>query len=473
MRNAKIVCTIGPATASLDQMKLLVEAGMDVARINRSHGSAEEHEQVYRNVRQAAAEAGRNVAVLVDLQGPKIRLARFVDGPHDLAVGDIFTITTREVEGTKEICGTTFKGLAGDCKAGDFLLIDDGKVRVEVMEVKDGTDVVTKVIVPGPVSNNKGINLPGVAVSVPAMSEKDESDLRWGLKLGADFIALSFVRSAADYADVARIMAEEGRIVPVIAKVEKPQAVDNLEEIVDAFDGVMVARGDLGVELPLEDVPLVQKRAIELCRSQAKPVIVATQVLESMTHSPVPTRAETSDCANAILDGADAVMLSGETSVGDYPIITVETMARIIKNTEQKGFSRIAPYLASPKTRGGAVTHAAAEISETLDVKYIVTFTQSGDSAQRMSRLRPETPMLALTPNPDTQKRLALSWGVRTTIVPKAETTDDMVNIVDSLLKDTGRAVDGDLVVIVSGTPIGIPGTTNSIVVHKVGQVRK
>ena len=473
MRKAKIVCTIGPATASLDQMKLLVDAGMDVARINRSHGSTEEHEQVYRNVRQAAKEAGRNVAVLVDLQGPKIRLARFIDGPHDLAVGDIFTITTREVEGTKDICGTTFKGLAGDCKPGDFLLIDDGKVRVEVLEVKDGTDVVTKVIVPGPVSNNKGINLPGVAVSVPAMSEKDEEDLRWGLKLGADFIALSFVRSAADYADVARIMAEEGRIIPVIAKVEKPQAVDNLEEIVDAFDGVMVARGDLGVELPLEDVPLVQKRAIELCRSQAKPVIVATQVLESMTHSPVPTRAETSDCANAILDGADAVMLSGETSVGDFPIITVETMARIIENTEQKGFSRIAPYLTVPKTRGGAVTHAAAEISETLDVKYIVTFTQSGDSAQRMSRLRPRTPMLALTPNPDTQKRLALSWGVRTAIVPKAETTDDMVNIVDSLMKDTGRTVDGDLVVIVSGTPIGIPGTTNSIVVHKVGQVRK
>src|ERR1035437_9904797 len=419
MRNAKIVCTIGPATASLDQMKLLVEAGMDVARINRSHGSTEEHEQVYRNVRQAAEEADRNVAVLVDLQGPKIRLARFVDGPHDLAVDDIFTITTREVEGTKDICGTTFKGLAGDCKAGDFLLIYDGKVRVEVMEVKDGTDVVTKVIVPGAVSNNKGINLPGVAVSVPAMSDEDEEDLRWALKLGADFIALSFVRSAADYADVARIMAEEGRIVPVIAKVEKPQAVDNLEEIVDAFDGVMVARGDLGVELPLEDVPLVQKRAIELCRSQAKPVIVATQVLESMTHSPVPTRAETSDCANAILDGADAVMLSGETSVGEYPIITVETMARIIENTEQKGFSRIAPYKSIPKTRGGAVTHAAAEIAETLEVKHIVTFTQSGDSAQRTSRLRPETQMIALTPNEDTQKRLALSWGVRAEIVPK------------------------------------------------------
>ncbi|BDZ61174.1 pyruvate kinase [Demequina sediminis] len=471
MRNAKIVCTIGPATAPIDQMRKLVGAGMDVARINRSHGSAEEHEQVYRNIRQAAEELGRNVAVLVDLQGPKIRLEKFADGPHDLAVDDVFTITTRDVVGTKEICGTTFKGLPGDCNIGDTLLIDDGKVRLVVTEVTD-TDVVTKVVVPGPVSNNKGINLPGVAVSVPAMSEKDEADLRWGLKLGADFIALSFVRNAADYEDVARIMTEEGRTVPVIAKVEKPQAVDNLEEIVDAFDGVMVARGDLGVELPLEEVPLVQKRAIELCRSQAKPVIVATQVLESMTHSPVPTRAETSDCANAILDGTDAVMLSGETSVGDYPIITVETMARIIKNTEEKGYSRIAPYLSTPHTRGGAVTHAAAEIAENLDIKYIVTFTQSGDSALRMSRLRPSTPMLAFTPDPATQKRLALSWGVHAELVEKVESTDEMVHLVDSYLKQSGRAVDGDYVVVVSGTPVGVPGTTNSIFVHKVGQVR-
>lgn len=470
MRNAKIVCTIGPATASLENMRKLVDAGMDVARINRSHGSTDEHEQVYRNVRQAAEEAGRNVAVLVDLQGPKIRLEKFADGPHDLAVGDVFTITNRDVVGTKDICGTTYKGLPGDCSVGDALLIDDGKVRLEVTEVSD-TDVVTKVVVPGPVSNNKGINLPGVAVSVPALSEKDEDDLRWGLKLGADFIALSFVRSAADYADVARIMAEEGITLPVIAKVEKPQAVANLEEIVDAFDGIMVARGDLGVELPLEDVPLVQKRAIEMCRSQAKPVIVATQVLESMTHSPVPTRAETSDCANAILDGADAVMLSGETSVGEFPIITVETMARIIENTELKGRHRMAPYLSAPRTRGGAVTHAAADIAEKLEVKYIVTFTQSGDSAQRMARLRPETPMIALTPNEKTQKRLALSWGVKTELAKKAESTDDMVRIVDSMLKETGRGVDGDYVVVVSGTPVGVPGTTNSIFVHKVGQV--
>ncbi|WP_430866849.1 pyruvate kinase [Demequina aurantiaca] len=471
MRKAKIVCTIGPATASLEQMRLLVGAGMDVARINRSHGSAAEHEEVYNNVRQAAEEAGRNVAVLVDLQGPKIRLERFIDGPHHLAVDDVFTITNRDVEGTKDICGTTFKGLPGDCNVGDSLLIDDGKVRLEVTAVTD-TDVVTRVVVPGPVSNNKGINLPGVAVSVPALSEKDEDDLRWGLALGADFIALSFVRSAADYEDVARIMAEEGRTVPVVAKVEKPQAVDNLEEIVDAFDGIMVARGDLGVELPLEDVPLVQKRAIELCRAQAKPVIVATQVLESMISSPVPTRAETSDCANAVLDGADAVMLSGETSVGEFPIITVETMARIIQNTEEKGGDRIAPFLTTPKTRGGSITHAAADIADTLDVKYIITFTQSGDSALRMSRLRPKIPMLAFTPDAHTQKMLSLSWGINAELVAKVDSTDEMVNLVDGFLKESGKAVDGDYVVVVSGTPVGVPGTTNSIFVHKVGQVR-
>ncbi len=472
MRNAKIVCTIGPATESLENMRKLVAAGMDVARLNRSHGDYEVHERVYANVRQAAKEAGRNVAVLVDLQGPKIRLGRFSDGPHDLAEGDVFTITMRDVEGTKELCGTTYKGLADDVKVGDPLLIDDGKVRLEVTEIKDGTEVVTKVMVPGPVSNNKGINLPGAAVSVPALSEKDEDDLRWGLKLGADFIALSFVRSAKDYEDCARIMAEEGRVVPVIAKVEKPQAVDNLEEIVDAFDGVMVARGDLGVELPLEEVPLVQKRAIELCRSQAKPVIVATQVLESMISSPVPTRAETSDCANAVLDGADAVMLSGETSVGEYPIITVETMARIIKNTELKGSDRIAPFLTTPHTRGGAITAAALQVAERINVKAIVTFTQSGDSALRMARLRPKVQMYAFTPEPSTYARLALTWGIYPDLVPEVTSTDEMVDLVDKVLKESGRASDGDYIVVVCGAPVGVPGTTNTMLVHKVGQTR-
>lgn len=468
MRRAKIVCTIGPATESPEQIQALVDAGMDVARINRSHGDASEHEAVINRVRAAAKASGRAVAVLVDLQGPKIRLGRFTEGKHQLADGDVFTITTDDVPGTKERVSTTYKGLPGDAKVGDRILIDDGRVAVRITDVT-ATDVVTRVEVGGPVSNNKGLNLPGVAVSVPAMSDKDEEDLRWALRLGADLIALSFVRSAADYEDVARIMTEEGRTVPVIAKVEKPQAVDNLVEIVDAFDGIMVARGDLGVELPLEQVPIVQKRAIELARRSAKPVIVATQVLESMISAPRPTRAEASDCANAVLDGADAVMLSGETSVGEYPIEAVRTMARIIENTEEHGRERIAPLGWSPKTRGGAITRAAAEVGETLGVKHLVTFTQSGDSARRVSRLRSAIPMLAFTPDSSVRNQLALSWGVQTYEVPTVAHTDAMVAQVDQTLRANGLAEDGDLVVIVFGAPVGVTGTTNSLLVHKIG----
>ncbi|ACQ80466.1 pyruvate kinase [Beutenbergia cavernae DSM 12333] len=469
MRRAKIVCTLGPATESPEMVQALVDAGMDVARINRSHGEADEHARVIERVRAAATAAGRAVAILVDLQGPKIRLGRFVDGKHELAEGDVFTITTDDVPGTKERVSTTYPGLPGDCKPGDVILIDDGRVAVRVVEVT-ATDVVTRVEVPGPVSNNKGLNLPGVAVSVPAMSEKDIEDLRWGLRLKADFIALSFVRSAADYDDVSRIMDEEGYRAPVIAKIEKPQAVENLTEIVDAFDGIMVARGDLGVELPLEQVPLVQKSAIDLARRNAKPVIVATQVLDSMISSPRPTRAETSDCANAVLDGADAVMLSGETSVGDYPIECVRTMARIIENTEDHGLERMAKATWTPHTRGGVITRAANEIGETLGVKYLVTFTQSGDSARRMSRLRSSLPLLAFTPMPEVRRQLALSWGVQTYLVPEVAHTDDMVEQVDTTLAAGGLAQQGDRVVIVSGAPPGKPGTTNSIRVHAIGE---
>ena len=470
MRRAKIVCTIGPVTESREQIQALVDAGMDVARINRSHGDQEAHELVYRNVRAAAQASGRAVAVLVDLQGPKIRLGTFVEGTVELTEGDTFTITTDDVPGTKERASTTYQGLPGDAKVGDQILIDDGRVGVRIVAV-EGNDVVTKVELAGPVSNNKGLNLPGIAVSVPAMSDKDEVDLRWALRLGADIIALSFVRSAKDYDDVARIMAQEGRIVPVIAKIEKPQAVENLAEIVDAFDGIMVARGDLGVEMPLEMVPLVQKRAVELARRNAKPAIVATQVLESMISAPRPTRAEASDCANAILDGADAVMLSGETSIGEYPIEAVRTMARIIENTEELGRERMAPLGTTPYTRGGAITRAAAEIGDTLGVKYLVTFTQSGDSARRMSRLRSQIPLLAFTPVPKVRTELALSWGVQTYEVPQVEHSDAMVRQVDGMLREAGLATEGDLVVIVSGAPVGISGTTNSILVHKIGQL--
>ena len=468
MRRAKIVCTLGPAVESPEKVRELIAAGMNMARLNLSHGSYEEHQSRLNQVRAAAAEAGVPIAILVDLQGPKIRLARFKDGPHDLARGDIFTITTDEIEGTKERVGTTYKGLPGDCKAGDRILIDDGKVTVEVTAVK-GNDVITKVIEPGAVSNNKGINLPGVAVSVPALSEKDMDDLRWGLHAGADFIALSFVRNADDIKDVHRIMDEEGIRVPVIAKIEKPQAVDNLVSIVDAFDAIMVARGDLGVELPIEDVPLVQKRCVELARDAAKPVIVATQMLDSMITNSRPTRAEATDCANAVLDGADALMLSGETSVGEFAIEAVQTMSRIIQRTEEGGLERIRPLKHEPRTKGGAITKAAVEVGAIVGAKFLVAFTQSGDSARRMSRLRSPIPILALTPDHGTYNRLALSWGVEPMITPVVSHTDEMVKQVDGLLLESKRTTIGDNVIIVAGSPPGIPGSTNAMRVHRMG----
>lgn len=468
MRRAKIVATLGPATSSYENIRAIIDAGVDVARMNLSHGTYDVHEEVYEYVRRAAGAAGRPVAVLVDLQGPKIRLGKFEAGPYDLEVGDTFTITTEDVVGNASLSSTTYKGLPGDVSAGDPILIDDGKVTLRVTAT-DGTRVTTTVEIPGAVSNNKGINLPGVAVNVPALSEKDEADLRWALGLGADIIALSFVRSGDDIVRVHEIMAEEGRKVPVIAKIEKPQAVDNLEAIIDAFDGIMVARGDLGVELPLESVPIVQKHAVELCRRMAKPVIVATQMLESMISSPRPTRAETSDVANAVLDGTDAVMLSGETSIGEFPVITVQTMAKIIASTEEHGLDRIPPLGTKPRTQGGAVTLAAAEVAEFVEAKFLCVFTQSGDSARRMARIRSRIPMLAFTPIDSIRRRMSLTWGINSFLVDMVTHTDAMFRQVDDILLELGLAEIGDKVVVISGSPPGLAGTTNDMRVHHVG----
>ena len=468
MRRAKIVCTLGPATSTPERLAQLVAAGMDVARLNLSHGSYADHEKVYQHIRDASDRSGHAVGILVDLQGPKIRTGRFSGGPVQLSEGDRFTITVDDVDGSQERVSTTYKGLTGDVQPGDTLLIDDGKVALRAVEVT-ATDVVTEVVEGGTVSNNKGINLPGVAVSVPALSDKDEADLRWALHLRADLIALSFVRDAKDIERVHQIMDEEGARLPVIAKIEKPQAVENLEDIILAFDGVMVARGDLGVELPLEEVPLVQKEAIAIARRNAKPVIVATQVLESMIENSRPTRAEASDCANAVLDGADAIMLSGETSVGAWPIEAVKTMAKIIGKVEEKGLDRIAPLGTKPHTTGGAVTAAAAEIGDLLGVKYLVTFTSSGDSAKRLSRLRSKLPMLAFTPHQATRSQLALTWGIETYLVPMARHTDQMAMQVDEALLRDGRCSEGDRVVIVAGSPPGVSGATNALRVHRMG----
>ncbi|GGJ80287.1 pyruvate kinase [Pilimelia anulata] len=466
-RRAKIVCTIGPATASADGVRALVDAGMDVARLNFSHGTREDHEQVYGLVRQAAADTGRAVGILADLQGPKIRLGRFADGGAQWDTGDSVVITGEEVEGVRDRVSCTYRELPHEVKVGDRLLIDDGRVAVEVREVT-GPDIRCLVTEGGPVSNHKGVSLPNVAVSVPALSTKDTDDLRFALNLGVDLVALSFVRAAADITLVHRVMDQVGVHRPVLAKVEKPEAVDELEAIVHAFDGIMVARGDLGVELALDQVPLVQKRAVQLCRELAKPVIVATQMLDSMIENTRPTRAEASDVANAVLDGADAVMLSGETSVGKHPRLTVETMARIVRTTEA-GEIRVPSLQHDPRTHGGAITVAASRIARSIDARALVAFTQTGDTVRRLSRLHCDLPLLAFTPVEDVRQQLALSWGVESFLVPFVEHTDDMFAQVDQAMLGLGRARPGDYVVVVAGSPPGTPGSTNTLRVHRVG----
>ncbi|MEK0306550.1 pyruvate kinase [Bifidobacterium favimelis] len=478
MRKAKIVDTIGPASESLENITKLVEAGMDVARLNRSHGTPEDHLKVYNNVREASRKTGRNVAALVDLQGPKIRCGWFkknADGEDKILLkeGQEFIITTDEVEGDEHITSTTFKGLPGDCHVGDPVLIDDGKVRLEVTKV-EGNNVYTKVLVAGPVSSHKGINLPGVAVSLPALTEKDEDDLRWAIRTGADIIAMSFVRFATDIDRAHEIMDEEGRRIPIVAKIEKPQAVENLEEIVKAFDGIMVARGDMAVEMPFEQVPLVTKRCIELARQYAKPVIVATEVLASMVHSPIPTRAEASDCANAVLDGADATMTSNETAVGDYPDTTVTTMAKISDYATAHGFDRIPTLHNFDMSNSGAVSSAAVDLADKINAKAIVAFTQTGNTVHRISRERPAAPIYGLTNNEHTFHWLALSWGTEGFLCSEDYhdfNREDLMKFVDKTLKDAGKVADGDqLVVLSSAQGEHEPGNTDCIYVHIVGE---
>ncbi len=442
---------------------------MDVARLNFSHGEHTEHAERFHKVRAAAAAAERPIGILADLQGPKIRLGRFADGPVYWANGETVTITSDVIEGDHDRVSCTYDKLPAEVRPGDRLLIDDGKVAVEVVGVT-GNDIRCLVTEGGPVSNNKGVSLPNVAVSVPAMSDKDAADLRFALGLGVDFVALSFVRSPDDIKLVHEIMDEEGRRVPVIAKIEKPEAVARLEPIVNAFDGIMVARGDLGVELPLEQVPLVQKRAIQLCREQAKPVIVATQMLDSMIENARPTRAEASDVANAVLDGADAVMLSGETSVGKYPVLTVQTMARIAHTTEA-GDIAVPRLQHDPKTRGGAITQAASNIARAVNARSLVAFSQTGDTVRRLARLHCELPLLAFTPEDTVRNQLTLSWGVETFVVDYVENTDAMFRQVDHALLGLGRGLPGDLVVVVAGTPANTPGSTNTLRIHQLGSL--
>lgn len=469
MRRAKIVCTLGPATSDPKVLEELVLAGMDVARINLSHGDYIDHQHSIDSVRTATDNTGRGVAVLADLQGPKIRLGRFTEGAVTLGVGDQFIITTDEVAGDVTRASTTYKSLAGDVVADDLLLIDDGKILLRAVAVS-GNDVITEVLEGGVVSDNKGINLPGVAVSVPALSEKDRDDLRWALTAGVDLVALSFVREAADITVVHQIMDDVGLRVPVLAKIEKPEGVDNLAEIIATFDGIMVARGDLGVELPIEEVPLVQKQAIAMCRNAGKPVIVATQMLDSMVMARRPTRAEASDVANAVLDGADALMLSAETSVGDHPVVVVETMARIISHVEEQSlghFREVEEIRLGSTAR--ALTKAACQVGEAVRATHLCTFTETGLTTRLVARHRSPIPLVAFTPSQRVRSQLALVWGVETFLTPHAGSTDGMVELVDHELLRLGRNQPGDRVVVIAGVPPGIAGTTNGMRVHVMG----
>jgi pyruvate kinase len=470
-RRAKIVCTLGPATATAERLAELIDAGMDVARLNFSHGTQAEHSVVYDTVRRIAAERGRAVGVLADLQGPKIRLGCFAEGPVLWADGERIAITTAECAGDHDRVSTTYDGLASDVRSGDRLLVNDGKIELRVLDV-DTDDVLCEVVHGGPVSDHKGISLPGVAVSVPPLSEKDIEDLKFALELGVDMVAMSFVRAPEEVKLAHAVMDEVGKRVPVMVKLEKPEAVSDLSAIIDAFDGLMVARGDLGVEMPLELVPLVQKRAITLCRQAAKPVIVATHMLDSMVADMRPTRAEVSDVANAVFDGADAVMLSAETSVGAYPAHTVETMGRIVASAEdglrQRKSHEDVLREDEDASISDAVAAAACELGRRIGAVALCCFTRSGDTAMRLAKQRSPLPLIAFTHNEAVRARLAFSWGIESAVQAPSSTQETMPAEVARGLSALGISHPGSLVVVVSGSRSGVAGYTDRMRVLRI-----
>ena len=471
MRRAKIVSTLGPASSSERVIEQLIGAGVDVFRLNFSHGTREEHAENVGRIRQIADNMQRSVAILQDLQGPKMRVGKLAEDPIELEEGNRLTVTTREVPGDAECVSTTYARLPRDVKPADRILLDDGHIELMVREVYR-SDVVCEVVVGGLLKSNKGINLPGVQVSAPSLTTKDREDLDLGIELGVDYIALSFVREPDDVREVQHIIERAEKEIPVIAKLERAEAVDHLEDILDVADGVMVARGDLGVELSPEDVPVIQKRVISAANRAGVFVITATQMLESMTDHPRPTRAEASDVANAIFDGTDAVMLSGETAIGKYPVQTVQMMARIIEKAEAS--VELAPpilNLDSSLSFPGAIGQAAAAVSTAVSPKAIVAFTQSGSTARLISKRRPRTPIIAFTPSERICRRLCLCWGVEPRQITLIDDTDRMVAEVEARLLSEGNVRFGDTLVILAGAPITARAETNLLKLHRVGEI--
>ena len=471
-RRTKIVCTIGPASSSREALDRLVTAGMDVARLNFSHGTHAEHAQAVRAIREGEADWGRSITILQDLQGPKVRLGTFVGGQAMLVTGERFTLTVKSVKGTASRSSINHPEFLAELKPGDQVWMDDGMIQLTVEKVEDG-EAHCRVTSGGPVADHKGVSLPRLPLPVSCLTPKDRDDLRFGIEHGVDYVAVSFVRSAADIQEVRKFLHEQGANLPIVAKLERAEVVANLASILALVDAVMVARGDLGVEVPLEEIPVIQKDVIRQARLGKVPVIVATQMLESMVNHTRPTRAEVSDVATAIFDGADAIMLSAETATGQHPVETVEVMARIAERAERAMPSSGAARQ-RPEAYGfpEAVAEAACQAARLLHAKAIVAFTQSGFTARLISQDRPDVPIVALTPFPEVQRRLGLFWGVSSRLVHKVETTDEMIEEIESTLLADGTVRNNDVLIIISGAPMWVTGTTNLLKFHRVGDRR-
>ncbi|NPV72598.1 MAG: pyruvate kinase [Pelotomaculum sp.] len=474
MRRTKIVCTIGPASDDVEVIKKLLRAGMNVARLNFSHGTHEEHGRRIASIRRAAGEVGKNVAIMLDTKGPQIRLGYFKEEPVILSQGDMVSLTTQDVKGDKERIPVNYPGLPGDVRPGDTVLVADGLIALKVLSTNE-TEIRCRVENGGELTSQKGVNVPGVPVNLPAVTDKDVEDIRFGIEQRVDFIAASFIRKKADVLAIRQLLEEAGADIDIISKIESREAVDNLDDIIKVSDGIMVARGDLGVEIPAEEVPLVQKIIIEKCNRAGKPVVTATQMLESMIHNPRPTRAEASDVANAIFDGTDAVMLSGETAAGKYPVEAVETMARIAERAEaalryeeilvkKRAFS-------SRRNVTDAISYATCATAQDLGAAAIITATESGYTAKNVSKYRPQAPVVAVTPHARVMRKLALVWGVQPLLAGARRSTDEMMAAAVEVSLSAGLIKAGDLVVITAGVPAGVRGTTNLIRVHTVGEI--